>query len=199
MTLRVVLAACLALILALGVRWMIPTDRATGLPDSMPDTRFDYTLTDYSARFRDADDRLELELSGPRLEHISATRVALLEQPQFHIEPDGAGWQGQANQGRIQRGDEVLVLEHDVELRRPHPDGEIIVLAEILQHDRGLRTITSNRPVEFRQAGSRLHAGGLVIRLDNNSIELTNHVQGEIQPAVFDRNTDAGIGDDDSR
>jgi len=188
-TWRIVLVACLALIVALGVRWLMPSDRSATPTISMPDTRFDYTLSDYSARFRDADNRVELMLSGPRLEHIWAERVARLEAPDFHIEPEGADWRGRAAQGRILRDDEMLVLEGGVSLVHRDDRGEIEVNAEHLRYDRRARTISSDRPVTITQRESRLRSGGLNIELDQNTLELTDGVQGELDAAVADRAT----------
>lgn len=187
MTWRVVLIACLALVVALGVRWLMPTDRSATPPITMPDTQFDYTLSDYSARFRDADDRVELTLSGPRLEHVWAERVARLESPEFHIEPEGADWQGSSQSGRVLRDDELLVLEGEVVLVHRAARGDIEVRTERLRYDRRARTITSDSPVEVTQTESSLRSGGLRIELDNNLLELTDGVQGELEPAVADR------------
>lgn len=187
MTWRIVLIACLALIVALGLRWLMPTDRSATPPTSMPDTQFDYTLSNYSARFRDAQDRIELTLSGPRLEHIWAERVARLQAPDFHIEPEGADWRGSSDSGRILRDDEMVVLEGDVTLIHRGARGDIEVRTERLRYDRRARTITSDSPVEITQTESRLRSGGLRIELDNNLLELTDGVQGELEPAVADR------------
>src|SRR5690625_7674922 len=70
-TWRTVLIACLALGVALGIRWFIPADRSATPPISIPDTRFDYTLTEFVALFRDAVQQVGLTLSGPRREYIS--------------------------------------------------------------------------------------------------------------------------------
>jgi LPS export ABC transporter protein LptC len=185
-TWRVVLIACLALVVALGVRWLMPSDRSATPPISMPDTQFDYTLTDYSARFRDAEDRIEFTLSGPRLEHVWAERVARLESPDFHIEPDDADWQGSSQRGRVLRDDEMLVLEGRVELVHRGERGDIEVRTERLRYDRRARTITSDTPVSITQAESSLQSGGLRIELDNNILELTDGVQGELYPAETD-------------
>lgn len=184
MTWRVVLIACLALVVALGIRWLMPTDRSATPPITMPDTQFDYTLSDYSARFRDAEDRVELTLSGPRLEHVWAERVARLQSPEFHIEPEEADWRGSADSGRVLRDDEMLVLEGDVTLVHRAERGEIRVQTDRLRYDRRARTITSDTPVAITQAESRLQSGGLRIELDKNTLELTDGVQGELDPAV---------------
>ncbi len=177
---RIVLSACLALAVLLGIRWLLPSDRSATPPLDLPDTRFDYTLSNYEARFQDADDQIELLLSGPRLEHVWAERVARLEGPRFHIEPEAADWRGRADHGRVLRDDEVLILEGAVELVHRHHDGDINVHAESLRYDRRTRTITSERPVRIDQAETWLEAGGLNIELDNNILELSNGVQGEV-------------------
>ncbi|MFW5927286.1 MAG: LPS export ABC transporter periplasmic protein LptC [Wenzhouxiangella sp.] len=187
MSWRIVLAACLALLLALTVRWFMPTDRSTTPSTLAPDTRFDYTLTEFDVRFRDAEGGTELEVSGPRLEHIAEERVGIIAEPRFHIEPAGADWQGRARQGRILREDEELILEDDVVLVHNHPDGPIEIHATILRYHRLRRTIRSDEPVEIRKAGSRLDAGAMTIRLTDNIIELSNHVQGEILPHSVER------------
>lgn len=184
MTWRIVLIACLALVVALSVRWLMPADRSATPPISMPDTQFDYTLTDYSARFRDEHDQVEFTLSGPRLEHVWAERVARLESPDFHIEPDAADWQGSSESGRVLRDDELLVLEGNVTLAHRAERGAIEVRTERLRYDRRARTITSDSPVEITQMESRLRSGGLRIELDNNLLELTDGVQGELEPAL---------------
>jgi len=186
-TWRVVLIACLALVVALGVRWMMPTDRSATPQISMPDTQFDYTLSNYSARFRDEQDRIELTLAGPRLEHVWADRVARLQSPEFHIEPSGADWRGSSQSGRVLRDDEMLVLEGDVTLIHRAARGDIEVRTERLRYDRRARTIISDSPVEITQAESNLRSGGLRIELDNNLLELTDGVQGELEPAMADR------------
>src|SRR5690625_6864324 len=79
-TWRTVLIACLALGVALGIRWFIPTDRSATPPISIPDTRFDYTLTDFEALFCVADQQVELILSWSLLEHVSAVRLEVLDE-----------------------------------------------------------------------------------------------------------------------
>ncbi len=184
MSWRIIIAGCLALIAAILLRTWMPVDSVSPPDMAAPDTRFNYSLTDFAASFRDENDRLELEISGPRLEHEADARVGRLSDPRFHIEPDGANWRGRARTGLILRENEELILEHEVELVHAHPEGDIQVLADSLHHHRTERTITSDGPVEIHQAGSWLRAGGLIIRLDDNTIELTNHVQGTLKPAV---------------
>ncbi len=179
---RVVVAACLALIMVVLVRWQFPDDRSTRISTTLPDTRFDYTLTDFSARFRDVDGTVELILSGPRLEHDAGTRIATLRAPEFHIQPTGADWQGRADHGRLLRDSEEMVLEGNVVLEHPAPGGMITITTEQLHHRAAQRTIEAVSEVEMTQPGSFVRAGSLIIRLDDDIVEFFDHVQGELLP-----------------
>lgn len=178
---RLILAACLALALAFAVRWLLPSERTPGALPELPDTRFDYTLSEFSARFSAPDGRVELLVSGPRLEHDSATRVATLTEPRFHFEPDASNWRGRARRARFDRNEETLFLEGNVVLTQPQDNGELTVTGEALQHDRLARTIASDQAVEIERPGTWLRAGGLKIKLDQDLIELSNNVQATIQ------------------
>lgn len=179
---RMVLAACLALVLVFLVRWQFPDDRSSRISPALPDTRFDYTLTDFSARFRRTDGELELLIQGPRLEHTAETRIATVTTPEFHIEPDGANWRGRADRGLIVRDAEELILQGNVVLTQPGPDGERRIVTESLHHRASARTIVADSPAEFSQPGAFVRAGSLIIRLDDDIVEFSQHVQGELHP-----------------
>ncbi len=182
MTRRIVLAACLALVLVFVVRLQFPDDRSVRVAPALPDTRFDYSLIDFQARFRDADGRVELLVSGPRLEHDSATRVATLFEPDFHIEPDGVNWSGRADRAELLRDADEMVLAGNVVLEHPAPAGMVRITTDRLHHHAGARTIQSLSPVEMHQAGSFVQAGSMLIRLDDDIVEFSDHVQGELHP-----------------
>lgn len=178
---RIVLAACLALVLVFVLRWQFPDDRGARISPSLPDTRFDYTLTDFSARFRDAEGRVELLLSGPRLEHDSALRVATLIDPRFHLEPEGADWQGRADRALLLRDADELQLEGNVVLTQQGERGELRISSEHLHHHGRTRTIEFPGPVLLQHPGSFIQAGRALLRLDDDTVEFFDHVQGELQ------------------
>jgi LPS export ABC transporter protein LptC len=183
---RVVLAACFALLLVFVVRWQFPDDRSSRITASLPDTRFDYTLTDFDARFSDADGRVELLLAGPRLEHDAVTRVATVITPNFHVEPQGADWRGRAERGLLLRDADEMVLEGNVVLEHPTADGTIRIVTERLHHQVGQRTIEAPGPVEMTGPGTFIRADRLRIRLDDETVEFFDHVQGELLPGRTD-------------
>ncbi|TVS10975.1 MAG: LPS export ABC transporter periplasmic protein LptC [Wenzhouxiangella sp.] len=193
-TRRIVLTACLALVLVFLVRWQFPDDRSVRIAPTLPDTRFDYSLFDFRASFRAADGRVELLVSGPRLEHDSATRVATLFEPDFHIEPDGVNWSGRADRAELLREADEMVLAGNVVLEHPAPTGMVRITTERLHHHARERTIQSLSPVEMHQAGSFVQAGRMLIRLDDDTVEFSDHVQGELHPGRSDAGADRGHG-----
>lgn len=189
---RIVLAACLALVLVFVVRWQFPDDRGARLAPSLPDTRFDYTLTEFSARFRDAEGRVELLVSGPRLEHDSALRVATVIDPRFHIEPEDADWQGRADRALLLRDADEMQLEGNVVLTQQGERGEVRISSERLHHHGRTRTIEFPGPVLLQHPGSFVQAGRALLRLDDDIVEFSNHVQGELLPGRSGSGTVSG-------
>lgn len=181
MSWRLVMAACLVLILAFVVRWWLPGERPSLPLPALPDTRFDYTLSDFSARFEDAEGQTTLIVTGPRLEHHSVSRIATLDSPRFRFEPDDRDWHGRSNIGRFERDADLLSLEGDVVLHQLLEDGELRIETEELHHQRSARTIFADVPVNLTQPGTEARAGGLMIRLDQDNIELTNDLHAQMQ------------------
>ncbi len=180
---RIVIASIAALVAVVVLRWLLPGPYTTIALPGLPETQLDYTLTDFSARFRDTDGTVELEVSGPYLEHDSATRIATINQPRFHHQPDQADWRGQARLGLLLRDDGQLELSEEVVLTHPTDSGEMRIEAETIHYDGQARLITGTGPVIMQQPGTWLSAGGLTIRLDEDRVELTDHVQGQMETA----------------
>lgn len=183
MSWRLVLVAGLALVLAFTARWFWPSERSAIVLPSLPDPRFDYSLENFSARFLDDDGRLELQVSGPRLVHDSASRTVTLTEPRFRLDPEGSHWEGQSELGYFLRDADELILSGDVRFTQALPVGETLITGERLQHDRRARTIHSDRPVEIHRPGTLLRAGGLIVNLEDDSIELFNDLHGQFQAA----------------
>ncbi len=196
MNLRLILAACLALVLVFLVRWQFPDDRGARVLPTLPDTRFDYTLTDFKALFRDAEGHVELVISGPRLEHDSVTRIATVLEPDFHIDPAGANWEGRADRALLLRQAEETILEGNVVLTHAAASGPVTISSERLHHDARTRTIESASVVEVQYPGSWVQAGRAVLRLDDDILEFSDHVQGELHPGRSGPGPYSGHGPD---
>lgn len=183
MSWKIVLAATAIAALTLALRWLVPADRGPGRVIPPPDTRFDYALSGFTARFYDAQGGLELVVSGPRLEHDSQNRIALINDPEFHFEPEGADWRGRSRLGIIERDADRVILEQDVVLVHQLPAGMLRITTSRLQHERSQRTITGTEPVDINKPGTSLRAGGLSVWLGEERMELKNHVEGEYRIA----------------
>jgi LPS export ABC transporter protein LptC len=185
--LRFLLASVAALVLVFAIRWQFPDDRGNRISADLPDPRFDYTLTDFTASFRNEDGKLELILSGPRLEHDAATRVASIQSPSFQIDPEGHDWHGQANQALLIRDADELLLEGNVLLEHRKADGTVQITSDQLRHPVGQRTIESPGPALLRGPDAFMQAGRMTVRLDDDTVEFFDHVQGELLPRRTDR------------
>lgn len=177
---RIIAIASLALVIVFMIRWWMPSDRTIRSLPSLPDTQFDYTLSDFRSEFFNTQGTLEWIIEAPELVHDSKTKIATIESPVIFIEPDEASWQAKANQGMIYRNEDAIVLEGDVVIRQPFGAGERLLKTQRLHHDRRQRTISINESVEVTKPGASLEAGGVVIDLNTNTMEFFDHVQGEI-------------------
>lgn len=197
----VILAASLCLLLVFGLRWFWPSDRVQPPTVERPDARFNYILTDFTARFTNPEGEIELLVSGPRLEHDSAIRVATVQEPRFQVRPDDDDhWSGRSDTGRFERDEDEWILQGNVVVTQQREDGELVIESQALHHHRGAGTISSSTPVEVHRPGTWLRAGGLMITLDQDLIELSNHVQSQLQTVQHsDDAYDHGPGDHGDR
>jgi LPS export ABC transporter protein LptC len=171
------LAACLAVVVMVVVQWMLPSDRVFRSPATLPDTRFDYTLSDFSARFQNSAGQVDLLLTGPSLVHDSATRIGTVAHPRFQLDPSGQQWSGQADEAELQRDAEILLLRGNVRLTRPIEGGLLEIRGERMHHHRSGRTITADQAVDISTPSLQVQAGQALIRLDDNIVEFANHVE----------------------
>ncbi|HEY7905885.1 MAG TPA: LPS export ABC transporter periplasmic protein LptC [Wenzhouxiangella sp.] len=172
--------ASLALVIVFVIRWWMPSDRTIRSAPTLPDTQFDYTLSDFRSEFFNTEGALEWVIEAPELVHDSKTKVATIQSPVIRIEPSINAWEARANQGTIYRNEDEIVLMGDVVIRQPFGAGERVIQTQRLHHDRRQRTISTNNTVEITQPGGWLEAGGVRIDLDTDTMEFLDHVQGEI-------------------
>ncbi|OAB57070.1 hypothetical protein AY599_21040 [Leptolyngbya valderiana BDU 20041] len=173
------LSAVAMLAAAVIFRWWLPTERAPSPVISLPETRLDYQLSDFDAQIFDESGALEFRLSGPVLAHDPNTRIVALTDPEFRFEGSREPWWGRADQGHFDRGMDTLDLTGAVELWQDLPEGRLTVRSERLQHQRPARTISADVPVRLTRPGTELNAGGLMIHLDRETVELQNDVHIE--------------------
>ena len=177
---RLIIAAVLVLIAVFLVRWWLPGDRLEQSLPSLPDTRFNYTLSDFEAHFFTAEGTQELIVKGPRLVHDQTQRTATLDEPAFRWFGQQQPWDGVADRALFERDGDVLTLAGDVQIEQQSERGRHRIETERLQHLRAERTILGEEPVRLTGPGTLLTAGGLTIRLDDDTLQLSDQVNGRI-------------------
>lgn len=177
---RIIAIASLALVIVFVIRWWMPSDRTIRSLPNLPDTQFDYTLSDFRSEFFNTEGVLEWVIEAPELVHDSKTKVATIQFPIILIEPGINAWEATAKQAMVYRNEDEIVLLGDVVIRQPFGTGDRVIRTQRLHHDRRQRTISTNDTVELTEPGAFLEAGGVLIDLDTDTMEFLDHVQGEI-------------------
>jgi len=172
------LAGIMALVLLVaGNWWLSRTPERVPVEPAGPDRDINYALDSFSARMFDAEGRLELSVSGPKLVHHAESRRAIITRPQFLIDPDGARWSGRADSGVLLRADDQLHLIGSVTIEKPHPRGQIRIESDELHYDRQTATVRSPGPARLQQDGTELAGGTLKLWIDDERMELENDVR----------------------
>ncbi len=172
--------ACLSLVLVFLFRVWLPSDRTLRSIPELPDTRFDYTLSDFQSEFYNSQGRVEWMIQAPALTHESSSKTAIIQTPTVIIEPDGERLDARADQGTIVRNEDEIILTGNVIVRQKIAEGERIITSDRLHHDRRERTIVAEQNVNVTEPGASLRTQRLHIDLDSETLEFSDHVQGEI-------------------
>ena len=185
---RVMLVLFVAVVLGavFVFRWWLPSERVANPIVSLPDTRLDYRLEDYQAQFYDQQGEPELQVRGPQLEHDAESRIVTMIEPEFQLSTETAPWLGRADLGEFDRGFDQLSLTSNVELWQDLAIGRLTLVTESLQHLRPARTISSDQPVQIQRPGTKANANGLMIRLDTETVELSDDVYLYAKSAATD-------------
>ncbi len=190
---RIIVLASLMLLVVFLIRWWVPSDRSTRSIPALPDTRLDYTLTDFKSEFYNSEGVLEWVIEAPELTHEASLKKAVIREPVMQIEPTSADWHARADQAEILRNEDEIVLIGNVVIRQALDAGDRIIRTNQLHHDRRQRTIKAESAVIIDSPSSFIEAGGLLIDLDTNTMEFFNHVEGEI---FFDHYDEPSAHDD---
>ncbi|MDX1626036.1 MAG: LPS export ABC transporter periplasmic protein LptC [Wenzhouxiangellaceae bacterium] len=167
--------AVATLLALVGVQWWLADgdrDAAVAVDPGAP--RIDYALVDFELRTFDERGRPDLRLSGPELRHEATTRTAIARAPSFEL---ADGWSGSARRATLDREAGRIRLTGNVLLQRPHPRGTVFVESEEMIVDRPAGTIVSPGAARIEQAGTNLTGGTLTVRVDEQRMELDNHVE----------------------
>jgi lipopolysaccharide export system protein LptC len=174
---RYVVVAVFALAALVAGNWWMNRVLAPEM-DSIPpgDSRIDYALRDFRAAFFDAEGQESLRVAGPSLDHDAVSLQAVIDSPNFVLEPDSGNWTGRSHRGVIQRDAERVTLSGDVRMSRPDRRGPLRIESERVIYDRPSGSARSPGPVRVEQAGDRLTGGSLELWIDDERMELSEDV-----------------------
>lgn len=170
----------LALLLALSV-WV---SRQQGEPGDLPieglDTRFDYTLKNFSMRLFDEDGRPAMVINAPSLANDAVTGIGAIEQPRIQVHHEGALWNIMARQAQVSSDREIVELGGGVRLVRRAGAGTTRL--DITTSDVTLevtpRVAHSRQAVQLVEPGARLGGTGFRVDMLTSQFEIFNQIKG---------------------
>lgn len=172
--------AVLAVLLALSVWISRQQDKPGDEPIAGLDTRFDYTLKNFSMRLFDEDGRPAMVIDAPSLANDAATGIGAIEQPRIQVYHEGALWNIMARQALVSSDRELVELAGDVRLLRRA--GADISRLEVTTQDVTLevtpRVARSGQAVKIVEPGARLDGIGFRVDMLANQFEILNQVKG---------------------
>jgi len=149
-------------------------------PISGLDTRLNYALHDFEARYFDADGKSAVNLWAPILTNNASSGIGIIEQPRFNVVQDGNLWSIVAESATVTADREQIILAGKVNMRRVDPVTERLL--EVTTNEMILdvtpRVVHSDRPVVILEDGDKLEAVGFSIDMINESYHLDDQVKG---------------------
>lgn len=186
-TLSAYLPLLLMGLLALATWWLVKnTPGAAPLAEDRPvRTEPDYVMTDFSVERFDATGRLVLRIEGERMRHFPDTDRIEADTVRIRaVAPDGRVTLAQARRA-IAAGDGSQVqLVGGAEVT--HDDGSgtpLVITSEFLHAFLVEERVTTHLPVQVRQGGRDLRAGGLQYAHGQRRLELAPPVRAVFPPA----------------
>ena len=149
-------------------------------PISGLDTRLDYALHEFEARYFDAGGKQAVRLRAPTLSNDANSGIGVIENPSFEVVQDGNRWNIVAESATVTADREHIVLAGGVNMRRRDPvtAGWLEVNTSEITLDVLPRIARSDQPVVIQEGGNVLEAVGFRIDMNDNSFHLDDQVKG---------------------
>jgi LPS export ABC transporter protein LptC len=144
------------------------------------DTRLDYALHEFEARYHDEAGRPALHVRAPTLTNDASSGIGLIENPRFDVLQDGKRWSMVAESATVTADREHVLLTGAVSMRRfeSATTRSLEVNASEVVFDVTPRFAHSDRPVVIRDGSDTLEAVGFSIDMGNDSFHLDSRVRG---------------------
>lgn len=144
------------------------------------DTRLEYALREFEARYFDAQGRPAVILRSPRFASDAATGEGRVVQPELEIQHQGFLWHIIADAAVVPDDQSLIHLTGRVRMQRT--GSELSDWMEIQSRDVtvevGPRVAHSGQPVEITDLAGRMTAEGFNIDMTENTYRLENDVRG---------------------
>ena len=144
------------------------------------DTRLDYALHDFEARYYDAEGKTAVNLWAPTLTNNASSGIGVIEQPRFNVVQDGNLWSIVAKSATVTADREHILLTGEVNMRRNDPATArwLEVNTSEMTFDVTPRVAHSDRPVVILEDSNTLEAVGFRIDMKTDSYHLDAQVTG---------------------
>lgn len=144
------------------------------------DTKLDYALRQFEARYFDADGRQAARMWAPILTNDAVSGVAVVENPRFEVMHEGSLWNIIAESATVAADRERILLAGKVNMRRMAPDS--LEWLEVNTSEMTLevtaRVAHSDQPVVIMDDNSTMEAVGFSIDMRDDSFHLDDQVKG---------------------
>lgn len=175
----------LAMVLGLvaGASWWL-AERASRDTIQLTDElrRPDYFLRNFTTRQYDDQGRIERILRANQLRHYPRDDSTELDQPQLTLMHEQQQWQLSAQQGKVSRGGDLMLLEGEVQIERAAGDGlpPVSVATQDLLVYNKRRMAETGATTRIRSGNSWMEAEGMRLWFGEDArLKLLSKVRGE--------------------
>ena len=154
------------------------SDKDKSQPIAGLDTRLDYALKEFEARYFDVDGRPLLHLWSPNFSSEAATGESLVSYPKLELHHAGFLWNIIADAARVTGDKELIFLSGDVNIHRSGeaPDSWLVIKTSEVTLEVTPQIASSRTAVEILDASGTLAATGFTVNMQNSHFQLDNQV-----------------------
>ncbi len=179
---RVTLAIILFFSTALILYWQVQNKRNAPQSEAPVDVvRPDFVADDLRSVNFDEQGNVASRVAAAHMEHYEASEKTFFNQPVYLVYPDKgeAQWRLSANEGRLNRKSNRVVLENNVIIDAISPNEPIQSLkTSYVELDLDTMIMTSDREILIEGKDFNIKGSGLYADLNAQQVKLTSQVKG---------------------
>lgn len=200
MTKRIILLAITIAIIVTGVHFFESSEELLGDGiDSSSEYNYPFAIARQAkSKYFDKAGKLSYTFTADKLEHFRSESeqddndisdsYTLIEQPNIHMYREDAPWVIEAQNGKILRHDDTILLENNVNIRSQHTDKTVITLkTDELRIHPDAKLAETDSKVTIQSDSGIIRANGMKADLQKKKIRLISNVRGEHDPLKINR------------